>query len=349
MIKKQMMALVMTLAAASPALALSVADQAPIGPEPQGGLVVGRGGPGPVGRGPVGPRPVGPGPIGLGPLDIGPMRPLSAPLAMDPQEREREQKEREAERKDREREQKEREAERKDRERERESEAYEQGQDAMDESRWDRAIGHFNRVIEMKGPKVDAALYWKAYSQNRQGLGAESLTTIAELTKSYPNSRYLKDAKALEVEVRSRAGQPIRPENQADEELKLMALRALQNADPEQAVPMLEKFLNSPTSPRLKSQALFVLAQTNTPRAREVLKNLAKGSSTPELQSKAIQYLGVNGGPESRAVLAEVYAATTDVDVKRRILRAVMTPGETGRLLTSAQSRPNTHVPQEAR
>jgi HEAT repeat protein len=50
-----------------------------------------------------------------------------------------------------------------------------------------------------------------------------------------------------------------------------------------------------------------------------VLRNLAKGSSTPELQSKAIQYLGVHGGRDSRAVLADVYASTSDVDVKRRI------------------------------
>ena len=137
-----------------------------------------------------------------------------------------------ADQQDREREMKDREAERKERERQREAELYEQGQEAMDQSRWDRAINAFDRVIELKGTRVDAALYWKAYSQNRQGLRAESLATIAQLTKAYPNSRYLKDAKALEVEVRSAVGQPMRPENQSDEELKLMALAALQNADP---------------------------------------------------------------------------------------------------------------------
>ena len=75
-----------------------------------------------------------------------------------------------------------------------------------------------------------------------------------------------------------------------------MAMQALQNTDPEQAVPMLEKLLDGTASPRLKERALFVLAQSNSPRAREVLTNIAKGSSTPELQSRAIQYLGVHGG-----------------------------------------------------
>ena len=93
------------------------------------------------------------------------------------------EQDRDREKQDREREMKEREAERKERERQREAELYEQGQEAMDQSRWDRAINAFDRVIELKGTKVDAALYWKAYSQNRQGLRVESLATIAELTR----------------------------------------------------------------------------------------------------------------------------------------------------------------------
>ena len=60
------------------------------------------------------------------------------------------------------------------------------------------------------------------------------------------------------------------------EELKLLALQGLQHSDPEQAVPMIEKILQGPQSPRLKQRALFVLAQSNAPRAREVLANFAR-------------------------------------------------------------------------
>ena len=72
-----------------------------------------------------------------------------------------------------------------------------------------------------------------------------------------------------------------------------------------------------------------------------MLKDIAKGSSTPELQSRAISYLGTHGGRESRAVLAEVYGSTSDVDVKKRILRAFMTGGEKDRLFAAAQSEQN--------
>ena len=109
------------------------------------------------------------------------------------------------------------------RERDRESSLYEQGNNALYEGRWDRAVTYFSRLADLKGTRADSALYWKSYAQNRLGQRADALSTIAELTKSYPSSRYLKEAKALEVEVRGAGGQPMRPEAQADEELKIIA------------------------------------------------------------------------------------------------------------------------------
>jgi HEAT repeat protein len=241
-----------------------------------------------------------------------------------------------------------REAELREREREREQQLYAQGHDAVNDYRWDRALTYFNRVIELKGSRLDAALYWKAYSQNRLGQRAEALSTIAELTKTHPSSSYRKQAAMLEAEVRRDVGQPVRPQDSTDDEVKLMALQALQNTAPEEAIPMLEKVLEGTASPKVKQRALFVLAQSNSPRARDVLRNYAKGSSTPELQNQAIQYLGIHGGAESRAALEEIYNGTSDVDVKRRILRAFMVSGEKGRLLKAAQGEQNPELRAEA-
>ena len=249
---------------------------------------------------------------------------------------------------DAERDQRDRESDRADRQRDQELSLFDQAYSQMDAGRWDRAVEAFARVAAMKGSRADGALYWKAYSQDRVGQRAEALATIAELAKTYPTSRYVKQAQALEMEVRRNVGQPANPEAQGDEELKLIALNGLLNSDPEKAIPILEKMLQGPGSPRLHNQAVFVLAQSNSPRAREILKNLARGSSTPELQSKAIQYLGVMGGAESRATLAEVYTASSDVDVKRRILRAFMVSGDKQRLLTAAQTEQNADLRSEA-
>ena len=251
-----------------------------------------------------------------------------------------------AQRKDAERDQ--REVERGERRRDQELTLFERASDQMESGQWERAAEAFGRVSAMKGSRADGALYWKAYSQDRLGQRAEALATIAELTKAYPASRYVKQAQALEMEVRRNVGQPVSPDAQANEDLKLMAVNSLLNSDPEKAIPLLEKLLQGPSSPKLRERAVFVLAQSDSPRARQMLKDIARGTSTPELQSKAIQYLGVMGGAESRATLAEVYASSADVDVKRRILRAFMVAGEKQRLLTAAQTEQNAELRVEA-
>ena len=135
------------------------------------------------------------------------------------------------------------------------------------------------------------------------------------------------------------AGQALRPEAEADEELKLLAIQGLQHSDPEQAVPMLEKFLQGTQSPRLKERALFVLAQSNSPQARQVLTDVAKGATNPDLQRNAIQYLGVHGYAARTARSSpRSTRASTDVDVKRQILRAFMVAGDRARMLAAATS-----------
>jgi hypothetical protein len=227
-------------------------------------------------------------------------------------------------------------------------ETYEAGQEALEEGQWQRAIDRFARVIDANGARVDAAMYWRAYALDRIGQKADALAAAAELTKRFPSSKWLADAKALELQVRQSAGQPVNPDATGDEELKLLALQGLQHSDPEQAVPMLEKILQGPQSPRLKQRALFVLAQSNAPRAREVLANFARGGGNPDLQSRAIQYLGIHGGRENRELLAQIYDSTQDVDVKRRIMRSFMVSGDRARLLAAANTEKTPELRAEA-
>ena len=223
-----------------------------------------------------------------------------------------------------------------DGEQSRETELYESARQAIDEEQWRKAIDRFGRVVEMKGAKADLAMYWKAYAQNRANQRAEALETIAALKKTYPQSRTLDEARALEMGIRNAGGQAVDPAGIQDEDLKLYALSAVAQQDPAQAVPLLEKTIRTATSSKLRERALFVLAQMSDPRARTVIAAAAKDDAHPEVQSKAIQYLGVHGGSENRALLAEVYQASTNVSVKKRVLQAWMVAGERSRILTAA-------------
>lgn len=267
------------------------------------------------------------------------------------QEKEEERREREQEARDRAQEKRDREEEARDREQEkldRLEELYDEGREALDEERYDQAESRFNQLAQMNGPQTDAALYWKAYAENRMGKRDAALTTIADMKKRFPQSRWLKDAGVLELEVKQSTGQPIKPSDQADEELKLMAIRSLMNTEPERAMPLLEKLISGSGTPKEKSQALFVLAQSGSPQGREIIGRIARGQSNPELQREAIKYLGLFGGAQSRQIMAEVYASNPDASVRRAILRAYMLGGDKEHLFAAAKSEKDESLRREA-
>ncbi len=224
---------------------------------------------------------------------------------------------------------------------------YELGSNDLDNRQWEKAIEHFNKVPK-DSSRADAALYWKAYALNKLGRRDEALASLGELQKTMPQSRWLNDAKALEVEVRQAAGKPVTPEAEQDEDLKLIAINGLMQSDPERAVPLLEKFLQGSTCPNLRKQALFVLAQMGSPQARQVLERIARGQANPDLQRRAIEYLGLFGGKESRQLLADIYTSSNDLDVKKQILRSFMVNGERQRLFDLAQNEKDPELRREA-
>jgi hypothetical protein len=230
---------------------------------------------------------------------------------------------------------------------EREESMYDAANDMLDDHDWRKAASLFERVAQMHMAHADGALYWLAYTQNKMGQRSEALTTIVELQKTYPKSRWNEDGKQLEVEIRQAAGQHIDAGKVEDEELKLMAINGLMQTDPERAVPILEKIITSNKEPKLKERALFVLSQSGSPQGLEILARIAKGGQ-PDLRGKAIRYLGIMGGEHSRQVLNDVYASTTDIDIKRSILKSFMISGDRGRLLSIAKAESNPELRMEA-
>ena len=227
-------------------------------------------------------------------------------------------------------------------------ELYQEGREAIEEGRFDRAIERFTTLIDLKTNRIDAALYWKAYSLAKLGRRDAALGSLAELQKRFADSRWSRDAKSLEVEVRQASGQTVTPESQNDEELKLLALRGIMQSDPEQAYPIIEKMLTGANSPKVKDRALFVLSQSRGARARDIIANVAKGNANPDLQLKAIQYLGIMNGPDNRQLLADVYKSSPDPAVKKRILRSFMVAGDKERLLAVAKTETAAELRGEA-
>jgi len=282
------------------------------------------------------------------------IRMQSGDSLQDSQEaRDKEQEKREREQEAREREEEKREREQEARERvqekiERLQELYDDGREDLDEDRYDRAADKFRQLADLNGPQTDAALYWKAYAENRMGKRDTALATIADMKRRFPQSRWQKDATALEIEVKQSTGQPVKPADQSDEELKMLAIQGLMSSDPERTLPLLEKVINGSGTPKEKSKALFVLAQSGSAQAREILGRIARGQTNPDLQRKAVEYLGLFGGSEARKTLAEVYASSSDASVKHAILRSYMIGGDHEHLFAAAKSEKDESLRREA-
>ncbi len=229
-----------------------------------------------------------------------------------------------------------------------EEEAYAGAQQALNSNQYAEAVSAFGQVAKMGGRRAEGALYWKAYAQNKLAQRGEALATLAELRKSYPQSRYVKEADVLELDIKRASGQPSNPEVQPDDDLKLLALNSLMNSgDEARALPILEKFLSGNSSVKLKDRALFVLSQSGSPKAQELLEKTATGQAHPELQSKAIRYLGMEGGRASQR-LENIYSSSKDPEIKKTVLHSLMVSGDKAQVFNIAQKESSPELKIEA-
>lgn len=226
-------------------------------------------------------------------------------------------------------------------------ELYRSGRDALDARDWTRAVELFRRV-ETSGENADAALYWIAYAQHQSGRGEQAKRTLERLRDKHPESRWMDDAEALLVELAGARGRSVDPNVFDGDELKLLALNSLMNADSERALDLLEGLLEGDHSARLKERALFVLSQNSSPRASKLLAKIATGGSHRELQVEAVRMLGISGRNQDMDLLQQVYGDSKDPAVRRAVLQSFMVAGDSERLVAAARSEPNHDLRMEA-
>lgn len=199
---------------------------------------------------------------------------------------------------------------------------YSQARNYIDNNQYDRALSPLDRVIAAKAERADGAMYWKAYTLYKLARRDEAVLTVGQLQKDFPQSPWLRDARALEVEMKQSAGQAVGTDS-SDDDVKLLAMQGIMRTDPEAAFPVIEKMLAGSGNVRLKERALFVLSQNRSDRARNIIANAAKGNANPDLQRAAIRYLGQSNSPESIALLASLYRADQPMEVRRSIVNSL--------------------------
>jgi len=129
-----------------------------------------------------------------------------------------------------------------------------------------------------------------------------------------------------------------------DEELKLYALDALMQVEPDKAIPVLERFLAGDQPLRLKQRALFVLSQSESPRAREILLRTVREGTPEELRIEAVRTLGIAGEAEDVAALATLFGSSSPRSVRAAVLEAFMIADAAAPLATAARTDPDPEI-----
>ena len=139
---------------------------------------------------------------------------------------------------------------------------YADGQKAIHEGKWSDAVKLFDQVAVQEGEHAAAALYWKAYAQNKMKQPEKALDTCLGLRMRFAKSGWVEDCGALEIEIRASKGQPVQPQPGQSDELKLLALSTIMQKDPQGARAQIEELVQSDSSEHLKEGALFLLGES---------------------------------------------------------------------------------------
>jgi HEAT repeats len=239
--------------------------------------------------------------------------------------------------------------------------AYAVGTRAMNDHRWQDAIASFDKVIDAKDKRADAALYWKAYSLQKIGSNSLAMTTCNQLRSQFPSSTWNNDCGAISIAInvdpQVRVVVPPMPPmppmekfkfkgdgsdrggHATDEDLKILALHSLLNQDPAKAIPLLKGILtNNQSSMNMRRNALFVLAQSKSPEAEAVLKDAVLGKLDPALQSEAVQSIAIYEGKRANDTLVQVYRSTSDAKVKKSVINSIFITKDAQRLVDLARA-----------
>jgi thioredoxin-like negative regulator of GroEL len=225
---------------------------------------------------------------------------------------------------------------------------YSDGTRAINDARWAQAESIFTNIAQQHGARAEAALYWKAYAENKQGNPTRALETCGQLRQAYPHGNWSNECGALEIEIRGKSDAPVTPQAEQDEDLKLLALNSLMQQDESRALPVIQQILNGDKSEKLKSRALFVLAQNQSPQAQALLSQVARGERNPALQRKAIEMLAIGRGKQAADTLAAIYRESKNDEVKKAVLHTYLIIGTPDPLVEAARHETNPELVRTA-
>ena len=214
------------------------------------------------------------------------------------------------------------------------AEAYGRAYDLVLDERWsaaDSALARFSEGYPESG-WADDARYWHCYATERQHRTSEqAFECYQDFVEAHPRSKWADDAESELVRIGQRlvqAGQPqygalIRPyQEDADEEVALAALFALQNIGDERALATILDLYDRTENERLRERIVHSLSQFDAPEATEKLVEIVRNDRSWSVRRSAIHALG-NREDEAAAEALKEIARSGRVDVRKAAVFAL--------------------------
>jgi len=219
---------------------------------------------------------------------------------------------------------------------------YDEGQKALRDQNWSVAAEQFQKAINSDRAKADAAMYWRAHALYQASRSNEATSQIKSLERSYPDSRWVKEAQALKIEHEDTIDA-----SGLDDDLRIFALAQLMDRDPQRALPLVLDALKNTESESVRNDALFVLGMSDEPAAQEAIAEIARNGSNPELQANAIYMLGAASTESSLTLLEGLYTDSATREAKEAVIHAHIAAGEEGNLIKFLKTEKDPELQRE--
>jgi HEAT repeat protein len=211
------------------------------------------------------------------------------------------------------------------------SKLFLEGRTLIASKKWTEAAKKFNQIIKdyPDSDNVDVALYWLAYANKEQEQYKEASRSLDRIINEYPNSTWVHDARAMKEIIAAYLGRGsefgvIEDDN---DEIKIIAMRGLFQADPARAVAKASALLkrNSGASPQLKQYTVELLGHYGGKDATPILVDIARNEQDAKLRRRAIYSLGWRADDNIASMLKEIVTSSDDPEVAKTALWALTT------------------------
>ena len=204
------------------------------------------------------------------------------------------------------------------------------------------AIRVQGELAQLGDARAAEALQREAVRMQEREVQREVARVEREVERSQAEIERMSE-REIEVEARRQHEEQSAAEREA--EMKMFALQALMESDPETAIPILEKVLTTrtPETAMLRQQAVFLLARMeDDPRSTDLMLDIMQNDPDPEVQMHAAHWLARSGDP--RATNALIAAAESgDIELQEAAVFALgqMPGSQSSAALKEIATRPD--------